>query len=135
MNIIFQTSPGFNPLTIRTTMIFPGSSAARRKVLQQLAGGVVVVSLPIAVWWKSAVNDRNAILERERTKPTNMSSLIPDRNDLLIQRMQPGDVLLFDRKSVRRDRGRRWLVWQVGPFCVMMTSPSQGLLIMESLII
>ena len=79
-------------------MFVRGSSAARRKVLQQLAGGVVVVSLPIAVWWKSASNDRHAILDRWQTRPTNLSSLIPDRNDLMIQRMQPGDVLLFDRK-------------------------------------
>jgi hypothetical protein len=79
-------------------MIFTGISATRRKVLQQLTGGIVVVSLPVAVWWKTAYDSRQAVLERSRTKPTNTSSLIPDRNDLLIQRMQPGDVLLFDRK-------------------------------------
>ncbi|GKY93036.1 hypothetical protein MPSEU_000271900 [Mayamaea pseudoterrestris] len=73
------------------------SSATRRKVFQQLAGGVVVVSLPIAVWYKSASDQRHVILERFRTKPTYTSTLIPDRNDILIQRMQPGDVLLFDR--------------------------------------
>jgi hypothetical protein len=81
----------------RSTMtILLGSPATRIKVFQQLAGGLIVCSIPVAVWWKSAADNRAIILEQQRTKVRVPN--IQDSDDLLVERMQAGDVLLFDRR-------------------------------------
>jgi hypothetical protein len=76
-------------------------SPQRLRVLQQLAGGVVVCSIPVAVWYQSARNHRTHTLEQHRTR-VKLPSNIQDTLDLLIQnKMQAGDVLLFDRTCHR----------------------------------
>ena len=72
-------------------------STARRRVLLRMTGGIAVASVPISVWWYNALQQRGKIAEEVRTKIR-----IPGSQDVLDQiiedRCQPGDVVLFDRR-------------------------------------
>ena len=68
----------------------------RVRVLQKMAAGTAVSSIPVLVWWKWASNERQQRAEDVRTKVRvpNVQSV----DDLMIELCRPGDVLLFDRK-------------------------------------
>mmetsp|Transcript_8990 Transcript_8990/g.17184 ORF Transcript_8990/g.17184 Transcript_8990/m.17184 type:complete len:317 (-) Transcript_8990:47-997(-) len=72
-------------------------STARRRVLLRMTGGLTVASVPIAVWWYHARQQRGKLAEEVRTKIR-----IPGSQDILDQiiedRCQAGDVVLFDRR-------------------------------------
>ena len=72
-------------------------STARRRVLARMAGGLVVTSIPVTAWWVHARRQRAQRAEEVRTQIR-----IPGSQDVLDQiiedRCQPGDVVLFDRR-------------------------------------
>lgn len=72
-------------------------STVRRRVLARMVGGVTLTSIPMAVWWYQARRERDKIDEQVRTKIR-----IPGSQDVLDQiledKCQPGDVILFDRR-------------------------------------
>jgi hypothetical protein len=74
-----------------------------RKVYIQLLGGIGIISIPISVWWYWSRQERQQLLEEYRTRvqlpPSAGSS---DTYDYIItEKIQPGDVLLFDRRCER----------------------------------
>ena len=72
-------------------------SRVRRKVLTQMTGGLVVCTIPVLVWWRWAYSERQAVLERVRTQVRVPN--VQTTDDLVIEnQIQPGDVILFDRK-------------------------------------
>jgi hypothetical protein len=77
------------------------ASAASRKlnIAMKMAATVVVPSIPIGIWYYSAVQDRKAKAEevRTRVRVPNIQTV----DDLLIEKCQPGDVILFDRRCHR----------------------------------
>ena len=68
----------------------------RVRVLQKMAAGTVVSSIPVLVWWQWARGERRQRAEDVRTKVRvpNVQSI----DDLMIERCRPGDVLVFDRR-------------------------------------
>lgn len=71
-------------------------SQIRRKVFSQLAGGLVVSAIPVAIWWKWAADDRHNVAEEVRTRVRVPG--VQTTDDILLEKVQPGDVLLFDRR-------------------------------------
>jgi hypothetical protein len=74
-----------------------------RKVYIQLLGGIGIISIPISIWWYWSRQERMKLLEEYRTRvqlpPSAGSS---DTYDYIItEKIQPGDVLLFDRRCER----------------------------------
>lgn len=61
-----------------------------------MGGGLVVCAIPVAVWWKWSSDERHRVTEEVRTRIRVPS--IQTTDDLLIQKVQPGDVILFDRR-------------------------------------
>ena len=73
----------------------------RRKVLTQMAGGIVVMSIPVAAWWYWAKRERHKRDEAFRTA-VRLPGGNQDTYDFLItEKCQAGDVLLFDRRCER----------------------------------
>ena len=62
----------------------------------KLAGAVVLPTIPVGVWYYSAVQDRKAKETEVRTivRVPNVQTV----DDLMIEKCQPGDVVLFDRR-------------------------------------
>ena len=66
-------------------------------------GGKIILSLgvpalPILLWWRTAINERN-----EREDSVKNKIRIPNIqtvDDLLIEKCQPGDIVVFDRRCV-----------------------------------
>jgi hypothetical protein len=75
------------------------SSRIRRKVLMQMGGGIAVASMPVAVWWKWAHDERARVADEHRTMVRIPNLVTTD--DLLIEKVRPGDVVLFDRRCER----------------------------------
>mmetsp|Transcript_1263 Transcript_1263/g.1927 ORF Transcript_1263/g.1927 Transcript_1263/m.1927 type:complete len:306 (-) Transcript_1263:69-986(-) len=74
------------------------ASAASRKlnIALKMAATVIVPSIPIGIWYYSAVQDRKAKAEevRTRVRVPNVQTV----DDLLIEKCQPGDIIIFDRR-------------------------------------
>ena len=68
----------------------------RVRVLKKMGAGAFVSSIPVFVWWKWAINQRQKRAEdvRTRVRVPNVQTI----DDLMIERCRPGDVLLFDRR-------------------------------------
>jgi hypothetical protein len=68
----------------------------RLKVLGRMAAVVVLPSVPVLVWWKYARDDRLAHTKEVETKVRvpNVQTI----DDMLVEKCQPGDVILFDRR-------------------------------------
>ena len=66
------------------------------RTLKKMAGGVVVSSVPVVIWWQWAIKEREQRTEDVRTKVRvpNVQTI----DDIMIERCRPGDVLLFDRR-------------------------------------
>jgi hypothetical protein len=62
----------------------------------QMGGGLLVSSLPVVVWWKWAADERARLADDARTRVRVPGLQTTD--DLLIEKIQPGDVILFDRR-------------------------------------
>lgn len=63
-----------------------------------------VPAVPILLWWKDAHDDRKAHTHEVETKVRIPNVQTVD--DLLIERCQPGDVILFDRRCDRCAAGK-----------------------------
>mmetsp|Transcript_17000 Transcript_17000/g.35092 ORF Transcript_17000/g.35092 Transcript_17000/m.35092 type:complete len:313 (-) Transcript_17000:439-1377(-) len=68
----------------------------RVRVLKRLGAGAAVSSIPVLVWWKWAIDQRQKRADdvRTRVRVPNVQTV----DDLMIERCRPGDVLLFDRR-------------------------------------
>jgi hypothetical protein len=74
----------------------------QRKVYGQLFSGVVVISIPITVWWYWSYQERAKVLEEYRTRVKLPPGAAGDTYDYIItEKIQPGDVILFDRRCER----------------------------------
>lgn len=62
----------------------------------KMVGAVLVPCVPIGGWWYSTIQDRNTKSEQVRTKVRVPN--IQTVDDLMIEKCQPGDVVLFDRR-------------------------------------
>jgi hypothetical protein len=62
----------------------------------KMAATIIFPSIPIGVWYYSANDDRKAKAEevRTRVRVPNVQTV----DDLMIEKCQPGDVVLFDRR-------------------------------------
>ena len=72
------------------------SAAARLRALQYMAGGLVVTSIPVGVWWKRAVDERTKLHHDVDTRLRIPG--VQTTDDFLIEQCRPGDVLVFDRR-------------------------------------
>jgi hypothetical protein len=72
------------------------AARVRLQILSRMAGGVVVTAIPVGLWWKSAYNEREAVAEDVRTRIRVPG--LETSDDRLLERCQPGDVILFDRR-------------------------------------
>ena len=74
-----------------------------RKVYLQLLGGIGIIAIPISTWWYWSQQERQKLLEAYRTRvqlPPGAGA--SDTYDYIItEKIQPGDVLLFDRRWER----------------------------------
>ena len=72
------------------------ASSSRLSAAYKIAATVVLPSIPIGIWYYSAVEDRKAKAEevRSRVRVPNVQTV----DDLMIEKCQPGDVVLFDRR-------------------------------------
>jgi len=82
-----------------TMVVSAAARQVRTKVLKQMTGGLVICAIPLAFWWKSAVDERKAIAEEVRTRIRIPS--VSTTDDLLMEKCQPGDVILFDRRCTK----------------------------------
>lgn len=71
-------------------------ASLRAKVLKQMAGGVLVCAIPAGIWWYYAVKEREALAREVETRIRVPN--VQDTYDMLIEKCQPGDVILFDRR-------------------------------------
>lgn len=62
----------------------------------KVASIIAVPSVPISAWWYSALKDREAKAKdvQSRVRIPNVQTV----DDLMIEKCQPGDVILFDRR-------------------------------------
>lgn len=72
------------------------SSRVRLQVLSRMAAGLVVATIPVGVWWKVARDERDAVAEDVRTRIRVPG--LETSDDRLLEKCQPGDVILFDRR-------------------------------------
>ena len=73
--------------------------SVRQRIFARMAGGTVVLSIPVAAWWYQARQHRAKIQEDYRTKVRLPPGAAEEGFDYLItHKCQAGDVLLFDRK-------------------------------------
>jgi hypothetical protein len=73
-----------------------------RKVYLQFLGGIGVMSIPITVWWYWSDQERRTLLDDYRTRVKLPPGAAGDTYDYIItEKIQAGDVLLFDRKCER----------------------------------
>lgn len=81
----------------------------RIRVLQKIAAGGAIASVPVLGWWKLAYDERQKRAEEVRTKVRvpNVQTI----DDIMIERCRPGDVLLFDR---------RWETCASGPMAALV---------------
>lgn len=80
-------------------------SASRLRVARRMATMVVVPSVPVLVWWKYARDDRQRQLQEVQTKVRvpNVQTI----DDLMVEKCQPGDVILFDKRCEKCAAGPR----------------------------
>lgn len=81
--------------------------AVSRKILQHMGVGVIVISIPVGIWWYWSIGKREEI-RTEYRKQKEQQDRIPvqyqsqDTFDYLItNKCLPGDVILFDRRWER----------------------------------
>lgn len=72
------------------------ASFSKLNVAIKVAATIIVPSVPVGVWYYSAVQDRKAKAEQVRTRVRvpNVQTI----DDLMIEKCKPGDVILFDRR-------------------------------------
>ncbi len=78
----------FLAMTTRATKI--------RVVIGGLTASIVIPSIPIAIWWYKGQEDRSSLAENVRTKVRVPG--VQTTDDRIIQRIKPGDVIVFDRR-------------------------------------
>jgi hypothetical protein len=85
----------------KTCITMNPATAIRRRVLTQMASGVVVASIPVTAWWYWAYSEREKQAEAVRTA-VRLPGGSQDTYDFLItEKCKPGDVVLFDRRCER----------------------------------
>jgi len=65
-------------------------------LLGKITAGAILPAIPEEVWYYQAVEDRNARLEEVRSQVRIPNDQMVD--DLMIEKCQHGDILLFDRR-------------------------------------
>lgn len=93
----------------------------RIRVLRKIGAGAVVSSIPVFVWWKWAIDQREKRAEdvRTRVRVPNVQTI----DDLMIERCRPGDVLLFDR---------RWENCATGPLAALVCALGRSILCFQN---
>ena len=68
-----------------------------------MAATLILPSIPIGIWYNTAVQDRRSKTEevRTRVRVPNVQTV----DDLLIEKCQPGDIVLFDRRCYKCANG------------------------------
>ena len=111
-------------------------ATSRLKVIGRMAAMVVVPSVPVLVWWKYARDDRQRRFDQVTTKVRvpNVQTI----DDLMVEKCQPGDVILFDRRceSVPRGLQRHWGVSWARRYSVgMMMDECEPLMVVPMIIV
>jgi len=65
-------------------------------LLGKITASLLLPAIPIGVWYYQAIDDRNARIEKVRSQVRIPNVQTVD--DLMIEKCQPGDVVLFDRR-------------------------------------
>ena len=65
-------------------------------LLGKITASLLLPAIPIGVWYYQAIEDRNARIEKVRSQVRIPNVQTVD--DLMIEKCQPGDVVLFDRR-------------------------------------
>ena len=101
-----QDNIGTTSMSERFKNIF---TPKRIRILQKMGGGAIISSIPVFIWWKWAIDERQKKIEevRTRVRVPNVQTI----DDLMIERCRPGDVLLFDR---------RWEHCSAGPLAALV---------------
>lgn len=76
----------------------PFLTPSRRVVVGRMLGGLTVVSLPVVAWWYTAQRQRAALEEDLRTRIRIPGYSADVLDQIIEERCQAGDVLLFDRR-------------------------------------
>ena len=75
------------------------SSSSKIKIFTHLGAAFLIPSIPISAWYYSAIQDRHKKSEEVRTKVRVPNVQTVD--DLMIEKCQPGDIVLFDRRCYK----------------------------------
>jgi hypothetical protein len=77
----------------------PSTRQIAQRFLKYMGGGLVVTSIPVGAWWYTAVQHRAEVAKdvATRIRIPNVQTM----DDYLIEKCQPGDVLVFDRRCER----------------------------------
>jgi hypothetical protein len=67
-----------------------------RVVIGGITASIVIPSIPVAIWWYKAQEDRSKLAENVRTKVRVPG--VQTTDDRIIQSIKPGDVIVFDRR-------------------------------------
>ena len=88
-----------------------------RKGSKMMLGCVVVPSIPVGIWYVSALQHRSKVEEEVRTKVRipNVQTI----DELMVEKCQPGDIVLFHR---------RWYHCAAGPLAALSCFFSQTFL-------
>lgn len=73
--------------------------ASKGRIASQLGAALLVPSLPIGAWYYTATQDRHRNSEDVRTKVRIPNVQTVD--DLMVEKCQPGDIILFDRRCYK----------------------------------
>jgi len=92
-------------------------NSTRRKVITRMAAIVFVPTVPVMIWYKAALDDRRTHAEEVRSKVRVPNVQTVD--DLLVEKCQAGDILLFDR---------RWEKCAAGPLAALACLLSRAIL-------
>uniref|UniRef100_A0A7S0CJA0 Uncharacterized protein n=1 Tax=Proboscia inermis TaxID=420281 RepID=A0A7S0CJA0_9STRA len=71
-------------------------TAAKFRIFGKLSVSLLVPAVPVGLWWKNAVDERECHTLKVATKVRIPNVQTVD--DLMVEKCEPGDVILFDRR-------------------------------------
>jgi hypothetical protein len=106
-------------------MSTPTTRTVLRHLSKYVGGGIVVTGIPMALWYKYALDKRHVIEHDVQTRIR--IPYVQDADDLLLAQCQAGDVLVFDRRWERCAAGP-WaaLACWISKLCVCNVSKHPG---------
>jgi hypothetical protein len=117
-----SSSPPRTATSTKLSVLFQRIFTPHRiRVWKKIGTGGLVASIPVVIWWKWAVDQRQHRADEIRSKvrlPSNVQSI----DDMMLEQCRPGDVVLFDR---------RWEHCATGPLAALVCMLGRAFLCKE----